>query len=54
MRYAIAGLFFAFLFSCSSVPETGFALASVSPAKARIDAGLAAVTVEPASRDRAV
>ena len=54
MRYAIAGLFFAFLCSCTPVPGTGFALASVTPATARIDAGLAAVTVEPASRDRAV
>jgi hypothetical protein len=54
MRYAIAGLFVAFLCSCSPVPETEFALASVTPAVAWIDAGLAAVTVEPASRDRAV
>ena len=54
MRYAVAGLFFALLCSCSPVPETEFALASVTTARARIDAGLAAVTVEPASRDRAV
>jgi hypothetical protein len=54
MRYAVAGLCSAFLCACSPVPETEFALASVTPAKARIDAGLAAVTVEPASRDRAV
>jgi hypothetical protein len=54
MRYAIAGLFFALLYSCTPVPETEFALASVTPATARIDAGLAAVIVEPASRDRAV
>ena len=54
MRYGVAGLFFALLFSCSPVPDTDFALASVTPATARIDAGLAAVTVEPASRDRAV
>jgi len=54
MCCAIAGLFFAVLCSCSPVPETGFALASVTPTAARIDAGLAAVTVEPASRDRAV
>ena len=54
MRYAAAGLFLAFLCSCSPVPETEFALASVTPATARIDAGLAAVTVEPSSRDRAV
>jgi hypothetical protein len=54
MRYAIAGLFFALLCSCTPVPETEFALASVTPTTARIDAGLAAVTVEPASRDRAV
>jgi len=54
MRYAVAGLFFALLCSCSPVPETEFALASVTTATARIDAGLAAVTVEPASRDRAV
>jgi hypothetical protein len=54
MRYAIAGLFFALLCSCTPGPETEFALASVRPATARIDAALAAVTVEPASRDRAV
>src|ERR1700738_3956101 len=54
MRYAVAGLSFALLCSCSPVPETEFALASVTTARARIDAGLAAVTVEPASRDRAV
>jgi hypothetical protein len=54
MRCAIAGLFIALLCSCSPVPETGFALAAVTPTTARIDAGLAAVTVEPASRDRAV
>jgi hypothetical protein len=54
MRYAIAGGFLAFLCSCSPAPETELALASVTPATARIDAGLAAVTVEPASRDRAV
>jgi len=44
MSYTIAGLFFAFL----------FAIASVTPATARMDAALAAVTVEPASRDRTV
>ncbi len=54
MRYVVAGLLFAFLFSCSPVPQTALALASVTPATARIDAGLAAVTVEPASRDRDV
>ncbi len=54
MRYAVAGLFFAFLCSGSPVPESEFALASVRQATARIDAGLAAVTVEPASRDRDV
>jgi hypothetical protein len=54
MRYAIAGLFFARLYSCTPVPETEFALASVTRATDRIDAALAAVTVEPASRDRAV
>ena len=54
MRCAIAGLFIALLCSCSPGPETGFALAGVTPTTARIDAGLAAVTVEPASRDRAV
>jgi hypothetical protein len=54
MRYAIAGLFFALLYSCTAVPETEFTLASVTPATARIDAALAAVTVEPASHDRAV
>ena len=54
MRYAIAGLFFALLCSCTPVPETEFALTSVTAATARIDAALAAVTVEPASRDRAV
>ena len=54
MRYAIAGLFFALLCSCTPVAETELALASVTPATARIDAALAAVTVEPASRDRAV
>ena len=54
MRYAIAGLIFALLYSCTPVPETEVALASVTPATARIDAALAAVTVEPASRDRTV
>jgi hypothetical protein len=54
MRYAAAGLFFAFLCSCSPLPESEFALASVTPATARIDARLATVTVEPASGDRAV
>src|SRR5205823_14651692 len=52
--YAISGLFVAFVCACSPVPETEFALASVATTAARIDAGLAAVTVEPASRDRAV
>ena len=54
MRYAVSGLFFAFLCACTPVPETEVALASVTPATARIDAALAAVTVEPASRDRTV
>jgi hypothetical protein len=54
MRYTIAGLFFALVCACSSVRETEFALANVTPATARFDAALAAVTVEPASRDRAV
>jgi hypothetical protein len=54
MRYAIAGLFVVFVRACSPVPETEFALASVATTAARIDAGLAAVTVEPASRDRTV
>lgn len=54
MRYTIAGLFFAFLCACSPIPEPEFALASVKPATARLDAALAAVTVEPASRDRTV
>lgn len=53
MRDAVTGLFLAVLCPCSPVPEIEFALASVTPATARIDAGLAAVTVEPASRDRA-
>jgi hypothetical protein len=44
----------AFIISCSPASETEFALASVTQSAARIDAGLAAVTVEPASRDRAV
>jgi hypothetical protein len=54
MRAAIVGLFIALLCSYSPVPETEFALASVTPATARVDAALAAVTVEPASRDRTV
>jgi hypothetical protein len=54
MRYAIAGPFVAFMCACSPVPETEFALASVATTAARIDAGLGAVTVEPASRDRTV
>ena len=54
MSRASAGLFFALLCACPPVPEAEFALASVTPTTARIDAGLAAVTVEPASRDRAV
>jgi len=54
IRYAVAGLFFALLCSCSPIPKTELALASVTPATARIDAGLATVTVEPASRDRTV
>jgi hypothetical protein len=44
----------AFIISCSPASETEFVLASVTQSAARIDAGLAAVTVEPASRDRAV
>jgi hypothetical protein len=54
MRYAIAGLFVAFVCACSPVRKTEFALASVATPAARIDAGLAAVTVEPASRNRTV
>ena len=54
MSCASAGLFFAFLCACSPVPEAEVVLASVTPTTARIDAGLAAVTVEPASRDRTV
>jgi hypothetical protein len=54
MRYAITGLFVAFVCACSPVPETDFALADVATTAARIDAALATVTVEAASRDRAV
>jgi len=54
MHYGIGGLLAAFIISCSPIPETEFALASVTPTAARIDAGLAAVTVEPPSRDRTV
>jgi hypothetical protein len=54
MSCTIAGLFFAFLCACSPIPEPEFTLASVKPATARMDAALAAVTVEPASRDRTV
>jgi hypothetical protein len=54
MHHGIGGLLVAFIISCAPVPETEFALASMTPATARIDAGLATVTVEPASRHRAV
>ena len=40
--------------SCIPPPDPGMTLSSVPPATARIDAELASVTVEPASRDRAV
>jgi len=54
MHYGIGGLLVAFVISCSPPPDTSFTLASVAPAPASIDAALAAVSVEPASRDRAV
>ena len=54
MHYGIRGLLVAFIISCWPAPNPGFTLAGVTPAQARIDAGLAAVTVEPASRDRTV
>jgi hypothetical protein len=54
MRCGVGGLLLVFLISCSPVPDTSFTLAKVTPAPASIDAALAAVTVEPASRDRAV
>ena len=54
MHYGIGGLLVAFLLSCAPAPDTNLTLASVTPAPASIDARLAAVTVEPASRDRAV
>jgi hypothetical protein len=54
IHYVIGGLLFAFMVSCSPAPDTSLTLASVTPALASIDAALAAVTVEPASRDRTV
>ena len=54
MRWGIAGLLFVALSACAPVPETDLALAKVTPATARIDAALATITVEPATRDRAV
>ena len=54
MHYGIGGLLVALTISCSPAPDTGFTLASVTPAPASTDARLAAVTVEPASRDRTV
>jgi hypothetical protein len=54
MHYGIRGLLVAFMISCSPAPDPGFILAGVTPAQASIDAALAAVTVEPASRDRTV
>ena len=54
MRYSIASLLIAILCTCSPAPDPGFTLAGVTPAQASIDAALTAVTVEPASRDRAV
>jgi hypothetical protein len=54
MHYGIRGLLVAFMISCSPAPDPGFTLAGVTPAQASIDAALAAVTVEPASRDRTV
>ena len=53
MRSPIACLLVAFCF-CLFSPDTGLTLVGAIPAAARIDAVLARVTVEPASRDRAV
>ena len=54
MRCRIACLLIVFC-SCLRLPDTGLPLAGARPASAApIDAALARVTVEPASRDRAV
>ena len=54
MRSGIAALLLVVFSACAPVPGTDLTLANVTPATARIDAALATVTVEPASRDRAV
>jgi hypothetical protein len=50
----IFGLLLVLLPCCTSAPEPEFRLANVTTAPARLEAELASVAVEPASRDRAV
>jgi hypothetical protein len=54
MRYHIAGLLSLVLSACAPAAQTDLTLSNVTPATARIDAALTTVTVEAASRDRAV
>jgi hypothetical protein len=53
MRYPIACLLVVFC-CCLHLPDTGLVITGASSAAAPIDAALAKITVEPASRDRAV
>jgi len=54
MRHRVITLLFLVFPSCVPPPEVEITLSNLTAAAARIDAALAAVTVEPASRDRAV
>jgi hypothetical protein len=54
IRGGMAGLALIGLCACAAASDGRLTLANVTPSTARIDARLATVTVEPASRDRAV
>jgi hypothetical protein len=54
MDKAMLGLLLVVVFACTPAPQANLNVGSVTPAPARIDAELASVSVEPASRDRAV
>jgi hypothetical protein len=54
MGKAILGLLLVIVSACIPTPRANLIVSGVTPASARIDAELASVSVEPASRDRDV
>jgi hypothetical protein len=54
MLKTMLGLLLPVVFACTPAPQANFFVGNVTPAPARINGELASISVEPASRDRAV